>query len=83
MRKDLQAGKVHWYKFMWLGKLVRESAKQGNDKIARNIESAHRTSLRIFSHSEVIRRPDLPSGRVDMWLIYQIYRKLSPADRLP
>lgn len=38
-------GKVYWYKFMWQGKLVRESTKQGNDKIARNMESAHRTSL--------------------------------------
>jgi hypothetical protein len=28
-------------KFMWLGKLVRESTTQGNDKIARNIEPAH------------------------------------------
>jgi hypothetical protein len=76
-------GKYYWYKFTWLGKLVRESTKQGNDKLARNIESAHRTSLRIVVHSEVILRPDLPSGRVDMWLIYQIYRKLSPANRLP
>ena len=38
-------GKVYWYKFMWSGKLVRESTKQGNDKVARNMESAHRTSL--------------------------------------
>src|ERR1700757_4637422 len=38
-------GKIYWYKFMWQGKLVRESTKQGNDKIARNMESAHRTSL--------------------------------------
>lgn len=36
---------VYWYKFMWNGKLVRESTKQGNDKLARNMESAHRTSL--------------------------------------
>src|SRR6202050_3117520 len=36
---------VYWYKFMWLGRLVRESTKQGNDKVARNMESAHRTSL--------------------------------------
>src|SRR6202158_889839 len=36
---------VYWYKFMWRGKLVRESTKQGNDKIARQMESAHRTSL--------------------------------------
>jgi integrase len=30
---------------MWQGKLVRESTKQGNDKVARQMESAHRTSL--------------------------------------
>jgi integrase len=36
---------VYWYKFMWNGMLIRESTKQGNDKVARNMESAHRTSL--------------------------------------
>ena len=24
-------GEVYWYKFMWQGRTVRESAKQGND----------------------------------------------------
>src|SRR5271156_3059976 len=38
-------GKIYWYKLMWQGKLIRESTKQGNDKVARQIESAHRTSL--------------------------------------
>ena len=38
-------GDVYWYKFMWQGKLIRESTKQGNGKVARNMESAHRTSL--------------------------------------
>ena len=38
-------GEVYWYKFMWDGKLVRESTKQGNDKVARQMEAAHRTSL--------------------------------------
>jgi integrase len=38
-------GEVYWYKFMWQGKLIRESSKQGNDRVARNMESAHRTSL--------------------------------------
>ena len=38
-------GDIYWYKFMWQGTLIRESTKQGNDKIARNMESAHRTSL--------------------------------------
>src|ERR1700704_4639319 len=36
---------VYWYKFMWHGKLIRESTKQGNDKVARQMEAAHRTSL--------------------------------------
>jgi integrase len=38
-------GKSYWYKFMWQGRLVRESTRQGNDKVARQMESAHRTSL--------------------------------------
>jgi integrase len=38
-------GKVYWYKFTWNGKAIRESTKQGNDKVARQMEAAHRTSL--------------------------------------
>jgi integrase len=38
-------GKTYWYKFMWQGRMVYESTKQRNDKVARNMESAHRTSL--------------------------------------
>ena len=38
-------GGVYWYKFQWKGELVRESTKQGNDKVARSIESAHKTRL--------------------------------------
>jgi hypothetical protein len=38
-------GEVYWYKFMWQGKMVHESTKQGNDKVARQMEAAHRTSL--------------------------------------
>jgi len=38
-------GNVYWYKFQWKGELVRESTKQGNDKVARQMEAAHRTSL--------------------------------------
>jgi len=38
-------GNVYWYKFMWKGELVRESTKQGNDRVARQMEAAHRTSL--------------------------------------
>jgi integrase len=38
-------GNLYWYKFMWNGEMVRESTKQGNNQIARNMESAHRTQL--------------------------------------
>lgn len=38
-------GSIYWYKFMWNGEAVRESTKQKNDKVARNMESAHRTRL--------------------------------------
>lgn len=42
---NYKRGGVYWYKFMWRGKLIRESTKQGNDKVARQMEAAHRTSL--------------------------------------
>jgi len=38
-------GRVYWYKFQWRGRSVRESTKQGNDKVARQMEAAHRTAL--------------------------------------
>lgn len=38
-------GSVYWYKFMFRGEVIRESTKQGNDKVARNMEAAHRASL--------------------------------------
>ena len=38
-------GEFYWYKFMWHGELIRESTKQGNDKVARNMESARRAAL--------------------------------------
>ena len=49
---------VYWYKFMWQGKLVRESTKHGNDKVARQMEAAHRTSL---ARGEVGLRDKKPS----------------------
>jgi len=38
-------GGVWWYKFMFNGQLVRHSTKQGNNKVAGNMEAAHRTRL--------------------------------------
>ena len=38
-------GKTYWYKFTWNGRQIRESAKTGNPKTARQIESARKTEL--------------------------------------
>ena len=48
---------VYWYKFMWQGILIRESTKQGNDKVARQMEAAHRTSLAKVRLAYGKRRP--------------------------
>src|SRR5437773_2761024 len=38
-------GEIYRYKCMWQGELLRESTKQKNDKVARQMEAAHRTAL--------------------------------------
>jgi integrase len=38
-------GRIYWYKFLWRSKLIRQSTRQGNDKVGRQMEAAHRTSL--------------------------------------
>ena len=65
-------GAVYWYKFMWLGKLIRESTRQGNDKIARQMEAAHRTSLAKGEVGLLEKKPaptlsEFCSSRVEPW----------------
>ncbi|MCL5745159.1 MAG: site-specific integrase [Acidobacteria bacterium] len=38
-------GRVWWYKFTWNNERIRESTKQGNKRVAEQMEAAHRTSL--------------------------------------
>ena len=38
-------GSIYWYKFTFNGEAIRESTRQKNQIVARNMESAHRTSL--------------------------------------
>src|SRR3954466_9182025 len=38
-------GDIWWYKFMWRGEYIRESTKQGNRRVAEQIEAAHKTQL--------------------------------------
>jgi integrase len=80
-------GKIYWYKFVWNGELIRESTKQGNDKVARQMEAAHRTRLakekderadaakRLgFNSSAVLRCPEC-----DDW--FPLNRATAGADR--
>ena len=65
-------GDIYWYKFMWQGRIVRESTKQGNDKVARQMESAHRTSLAkgevgIREKKTVPTLAEFCSGRIEPW----------------
>lgn len=38
-------GKIYWYHFIFNGQHIQESTKQGNPRVARQMEAAHRTSL--------------------------------------
>lgn len=38
-------GRVYWYHFIFNGKNIQESTKQGNPRVARQMEAAHRTAL--------------------------------------
>jgi len=38
-------GRVYWYHFLFNGQHIQESTKQGNPKVARQIEAARRTAL--------------------------------------
>src|SRR5215472_3845687 len=62
----------YWYKFMWNGKLVRESTRQTNDKTARQMEAAHRTSLAkgevgIRDRKPVPTLSEFCSKRIEPW----------------
>jgi integrase len=63
---------IYWYKFMWKGRMVRESTKQGNDKIARQMEAAHRTSLAkgevgLRDKKPVLTLAQFLTGRIEPW----------------
>jgi hypothetical protein len=73
---------VYWYKFMWQGKLVRESTKQGNDKVARQMEAAHRTSLAkgevgIREKKPTVTLADFIEKRFEPW-VKSTFEKTSP-----
>ena len=38
-------GEIWWYRFVWEGREIRLSSKQGNKRVAEQMQAAHRTSL--------------------------------------
>src|SRR5215813_2376950 len=63
---------VYWYKFMWDGELIRESTRQGNDDVARQMEAAHRTALAkgevgIREKKSIPTLGEFISGRFEPW----------------
>src|SRR5579859_4914820 len=65
-------GEIYWYKFMWNGELIRESTRQTNDKVARQMEAAHRTSLAkgevgIREKKSVPTLADFCKNRLEPW----------------
>jgi integrase len=65
-------GRIYWYKFMWNGKMVRESTRQPNQNTARQMEAAHRASLAkgevgIRENKTVPTLADFISHRFEPW----------------
>ena len=72
-------GKTYWYKFTWNGRQIRESAKTGNPRTARQIESARKTEL-AKGEVGIKDKPPAPtfedlSKRFAVWLSTEKARK--------
>ena len=44
-------GDIYWFRFKWHGQILRESTKQGNDRIARQMESTRKADLIRDEHT--------------------------------
>src|SRR5579859_7794128 len=76
-------GNVYWYHFCFNGQHIQESTKQGNPRVARNMEAAHRTSLAkgevgIRERKAVPTLKEFIQDRFEPWAKAQ-FEKTSPA----
>jgi integrase len=55
-------GDTYWFEFRFNGQRIRKSTKQGNDRIARNIEAATRAAL-ANGEVGIVERPRVPTLR--------------------
>lgn len=52
-------GRIYWYKFMWNDEVIRQSSRQTNQNIARQMEAAHRSAL-AKGEAGIRRREPIP-----------------------
>ena len=76
-------GGVYWYHFLFNGKHIQESTKQGNPRVARQMEAAHRTALAkgevgFREQKPVPMLKDFINERVEPWA-KATFEKNSPA----
>ena len=65
-------GNLYWYHFCFNGQHIQKSTRQGNPRIARQAEAAHRTSLAKGEFGFREKKPvptlsDFCRGRVEPW----------------
>ena len=65
-------GRIYWYHFVFNGQHIQESTKQGNPRVARQMEAAHRTALAKGEVGFRERKPvptlkDFITDRVEPW----------------
>ena len=53
-------GAVYWYHFLFSGEHIQKSTKQGNPRVARQIEAAYKTSL-AKGEVGIVERKKIPS----------------------
>jgi len=76
-------GRIYWYHFLFNGQHVQESTKQGNPRVARQMEAAHRTALAkgevgIREKKPVPTLREFIEDRLEPWAQAQ-FEKTSPA----
>ena len=73
-------GNVYWYHFLWNGKHVQKSTRQGNPNIARTIEATRRTAL-AKGEAGIFERKPAPSLKDFKERFTKAIRETMRADR--
>jgi hypothetical protein len=50
-------GRTYWFHFWWDGEHVQRSTRQGNPRVARQMEAAHKTALAKGEVGLIERKP--------------------------